>query len=102
MRHVVREGCPNRPYVGFCYGSHAYKFNCPTKDRVYVKILRFVEAHPKCTRDEIQKAVWGAARRGLNSTTFAHMLYNDLIDYDKNFRYVIRRKGKDILKQVSK
>ena len=89
-------------YVSPWNGSYAYKFNCPTKDRVYVKVLGFVASHPKCTRKEIQIGVWGDARPGLNSTTFAHMIAHGLIGYDKSFRYTISRNGKDILRKVNK
>lgn len=102
MRHVVTPGRENVAYVSPFYGSYCYTFKNPTKDRVYVKVLKFIDEHPKCKRTDIQNAIWGSARRGLHSTTFAHMLYHDLIDYDKQFRYVIRRKGKNILKKVNK
>lgn len=98
MRHVKGETA----YINPFYGAHEYTFKSPTKDRVYVKILKFVNEHPKCTRAEIQKGVWGKVVRGNCSTTFAHMLWRDLIDYDKNFCYVIRRKGKSILNKLDK
>lgn len=89
-------------YVSPWYGAHAYKFNSPTNGRVYVKILKFVASHPECTRKEIQIGVWGEASRGMNSTTFAHMIAHGLIGYDKSFRYTIKRGGKNILRKVNK
>ena len=102
MRHVKAEsyGYIDGPFNRPCVMS--YTFKNPTKDRVYVKVLKFVEKHPKCKRSDIQKGVWGESRPGLNSTLFSQMLYADLIDYNAKFEYVVRRKGKSILKKVNK
>ena len=102
MRHVVSKNRKNVPYEG-CWGYHSYNFTSPTKDRVYVKVLRFVESHPGCKRKDIREAIWGkAAGRGQCSTTFAQMLYHDILDYNQRFEYKITRKGKAILKKVGK
>lgn len=104
MRHVnMPNHLSNRPYEG-AWGYHSYNFSSPTKDRVYVKVLRFVEEHPKCSRREIIDGVWdrkfNTNGRSSNSTLFAHLLYADLIDYDSGFKYRITRKGKSLLKKV--
>lgn len=84
-----------RPYN---YGN--WSWTKPNKDRRYVQILQFVYDHPNCTRAEIYEAVWGGKfTSGSQSKTFANMLYDDLIDYDKNYRYTIRPFGMKILKQ---
>ena len=81
MRHVtVPNYTVNRPYDGG-FGYHTYNFTSPTKDRVYVKVLKFVESHPKCKRRDIQFGVWGNHNKS-NSTLFAQMLYHDILDYN--------------------
>lgn len=99
MRHVkaetynYKDGPSNRPF------GNGYKFTKPTAERSYVKVLKFVESHPKCKRRDIQIGVWGKDSHS-NSDLFAQMLYADLIDYNDRFEYVIRRKGKAILKKI--
>ena len=101
MRHVtVPNYTVNRPYDGG-FGYHTYNFTCPTKDRVYVKVLKFVAEHPKCKRRDIQFGVWGNHNKS-NSTLFAQMLYHDILDYNKNFEYRVTRKGKNLLRKVDK
>ena len=106
MRHVI---VPNytvdHPYQGSvwgCWPYHTYNFSSPTKDRVYVKVLKFVESHPKCHRKDIQRGVWGKSKPGLCSTLFAQMLYHDILDYNSKFEYKVTRKGKGILKKAAK
>ena len=70
MRHVVSKNRENVPYEG-CWGHHSYNFTCPTKDRIYVKVLRFVESHPGCSRKDILNGVWGKADKGSNSRSRA-------------------------------
>lgn len=101
MRHVtVPNYTVNRPYDGG-FGYHTYNFSSPNKDRVYVKVLKFVESHPNCRRSDIQFGVWGNHKRS-NSTLFAQMLYHDILDYNSNFEYRITRKGRSILKKVGR
>lgn len=101
MRHVVTPNRKNIPYDGGCWGYHSYNFSTPTKDRVYVKVLKFVESHPKCKRADIQFGVWGNHNRS-NSTLFAQMLYHDILDYNERFEYKVTRKGKALLRKVMK
>lgn len=101
MRHVKAstynyiDGAANRPY------GNEYKFTNPTPTSSYVRVLKFIDEHPRCKRREIQRGVWGNDKHS-NSDVFAQMLYADLIDYNEKFEYVVRRKGKSILKKVSK
>jgi len=101
MRHVVSKNRENVPYQG-CWGYHSYNFTCPTKDRIYVKVLRFVESHPGCSRKDILNGVWGKTNKGSNSTLFAQMLYHDILDYNGKFKYKVTRKGKNLLRKVGK
>ena len=103
MRHVKAERyywideAHNRP------DQCEYTFKRPAPNRVYVRILRFVESHPKCKRRDIREAIWGKdAGRGQCSTTFANMLYRDILDYNERFEYTVTKKGKDILLAVDK
>ena len=89
-----------KPYISSWDGRY-YTFGNPTSDRVYVKVLMFVESHPKCKRADIQFGVWGNHNKS-NSTLFAQMLYADILDYNKNFEYRVTRKGKNILKKVGR
>jgi len=100
MRHVVTKNRENVPYQG-CWGYHSYNFTCPTKDRIYVKVLRFVESHPRCKRSDIQFGVWGNHNKS-NSTLFAQMLYHDILDYNRKFEYKVTRKGKNLLRKLGK
>lgn len=101
MRHVtIPNYTVDHPYQG-CWGYHTYNFSSPTKDRVYVKVLKFVEKHPGCKRSDIQFGVWGNHKKS-NSTLFAQMLHHDILDYNSKFEYKVTRKGKGILKKVSK
>lgn len=81
--------------------------NTANSNRSYVKILQFVADHDGCTRAEIQVGVgyyesMEAFRndpnsRGYNSAFYAQLLYIDLIDYDKNYKYHITEKGREVL-----
>lgn len=95
MRHVNTPNRLNIPY------RPKYTFGSPKPTSVYVTVLKFIDSHPGCKRSDIQKGVWGDSRPGLNSTLFSQMLYADLIDYNSKFEYVVRRKGKSILRQVA-
>ena len=102
MRHVkIPNYIDNHPYQG-AWDYHTYNFSSPTKDRVYVKVLKFVESHPKCHRKDIQRGVWGKSKSGLCSTLFAQMLYHDILDYNSKFEYKVTRKGKSLLKKVDR
>lgn len=87
-----------RPYCN-PFDPRMYTFKNPTKGRTYVKVLRFVESHPKCSRRDIQFGVWRNHKRS-NSTLFSQMIYADLIGYNKDFEYSITRKGRSILNKV--
>jgi predicted transcriptional regulator len=105
MRHVtIPNYTVDHPYQGSVWGYgpyHTYNFSSPTKDRVYVKVLKFVEKHPGCKRSDIQFGVWGNHKKS-NSTLFAQMLYHDILDYNSKFEYKVTRKGKSLLKKVAK
>lgn len=101
MRHVKAESYGWIEGARNCPVQCEYTFKNPTPNRVYVKVLRFVESHPGCKRKDIRKAIWGKdAGRGQCSTTFANMLYHDILDYNERFEYKVTRKGRNILKKV--
>lgn len=102
MRHVIPTNGNSKPYLDPWGGHQWYTFKKPTKDRAYVKVLKFVESHPKCHRKDIQRGVWGKSNPGLCSTLFSQMLFADLIDYNFKFEYKVTRKGKGILKKAAK
>lgn len=115
MRHCnpVRHSCwhnNGRKYVCYEPYNRGYTYTRPTMKCWYVKILQYVYDHPNCTRHEILSGIfpswfktvddakkWG---RGYASTTFANMLFDDLIDYDKKYRYTIRDNGIEVLKRA--
>lgn len=100
----------NRPYVCDKPYQRCYKYTHPTDKCWYVKILQYVYDHPGCSRNEILCGIfprwfktpadakkWG---RGYASNTFANMLFDDLIDYDKTYHYTIQKKGLEVLKRA--
>ena len=102
MRHVKTLSCSNyiKPECRPC--DEGYKFNSPTPNRVYVKVLKFVEANPGCKRRDIINAIYGKGySRGHCSLMFSHMLYADILDYNAKYEYRVTRKGKSILRKVS-
>lgn len=96
------------PYVCDKPYSRDYTYTRPTKKCWYIKILQYVCDHPNCKRYEILNGVFphyfktiDTAKKfgsGYASNTFANIIYDDLIDYDKSYRYTITEKGKTILK----
>ena len=88
--------------------SRDYTYTRPTKKCWYIKILQYVSDHPNCKRAEILngiflslfKTVEDAKKfgRGYACNTFANIIYDDFIDYDKSFRYTITDRGQKILK----
>ena len=99
MKRLQQANIRKRPYLN-PFDPRAYTFKNPTKDRSYVKVLRFVDGHPKCSRRDIQFGVWRNHKRS-NSTLFSQMLYAGLIGYNNDFEYRITRKGKGILNKVA-
>lgn len=107
MRHhdiTRRSHCSFTTRIGevidcpYQYGN--WTWSKPNKNRRYVQILQYVYDHSKCTRAEIYEAVFGRKFfPGSHSKTFANMLYDDLIDYDKNYKYTITDYGMEILKK---
>lgn len=100
MKRLQQSNIRKRPPYLNPFDPRAYTFKNPTKNRIYVKVLRFVDGHPKCSRRDIQFGVWRNHKRS-NSTLFSQMLYAGLIGYNKDFEYRITRKGKGILKKVA-
>ena len=102
MRHVKTLSCNNYPKPECKPCAEGYKFNSPTPNRVYVKILRYVDANPGCKRRDIINAIYGKGNsRGHASLIFSHMLYADILDYNAKYEYKVTRKGKNILRKVS-
>ena len=115
MRHYNPTHClpwrnNNRPYVCSKPQHQCYSYAHPTMKRWYVKILQYVYDHPNCKRVEILHGVFPTQfesiesakkyGRGYASITFSNMLYDDLIDYDSKYRYVIRPYGLEVLKRA--
>jgi len=74
----------------------------------YVQILQYIADHDGCTRFDVQRNVWNfhnipchglvpSDLRGYASAIFSQLLYIDVIDYDKNFRYHITPAGRKVL-----
>ena len=97
MRHRTIKKCngENKPYL---YGN--WKWNNATPSRRYIQILQYIFDNPKCKRSEIIAHFYGIPKelgRGQISSLFSCMLFDDLIDYDRSYRYVITEKGKKLL-----
>jgi hypothetical protein len=100
MRHrnVKRWNGENKPYL---YGQ--WKWNNATPSRRYIQILQYIFDHPKCKRSDIITHFYGipkALGRGHISSLFSCMLFDDLIDYDRTYCYVITEKGKTLLRNT--
>lgn len=80
------------------YGNYSWT-KC-NKNRKYVQVLQYIWNNPNCTRTEIINAIWNKfiAINGYQSQLFSHMIFDNLIDYDKKYRYTITSKGLEILK----
>ena len=91
-----------RPYY------RPYTYTRPNSKRTYIKVLQYIYDHPNCTRFDIQVGIFGyknditykKCARGNQSALFANLIYDDLIDYDKSYKYTITSKGMALLKQV--
>ena len=106
--HRRQPGHLNMPYqLNYVKSYQKNEFKNLTKKSSVIKILQFVADRDNCTRAEINVGVYGfktvedarAYGRGFNSAMYAQLLYIDLIDYDKNFRYHITEKGRKVLEQ---
>jgi predicted transcriptional regulator len=94
-RIVKRWNGENKPYL---YGD--WKWNNAWPSRRYIQILQYIFDNPKCKRSEIIAHFYGIPKelgRGHISSLFSCMLFDDLIDYDNSYRYVITEKGKKLL-----
>lgn len=91
-----------RPYL------RPYTYTKPSAQRTYIKVIQFISDHPNCKRFDIQVGVFGYRddplskefARGNQSSLFSNLLYDDLIDYDKSYRYHITDKGLALLKRA--
>ena len=107
MRHLNREmnsyfrhtHNPYKPY------QTPYTFTRASMKCRYVKFLDYIAKHPGCKRFDIICDVYGynkdrltpAMVRGQASLIFANLLYQDVIDYDKQYRYTLTDRGQQIL-----
>ena len=110
MRHVDSNIPYSREYIDSF--SSGYLNKRATIGKTWVKILHFVLNHDGCTRKEIIKGVWNINSTekkryciyprctGYCSSIFSQMLYLDVIDYDKKFKYHITNKGIEALENA--
>ena len=73
--------------------------------KTYVKILQYVYDHDGCTRKDILKGIGqydGRASdgRGQLSSIFSQLLYVDVLDYDKHYKYHLGKNGLKVLGQA--
>lgn len=108
MRHINRKregfdqfqhrGEPRmEPYIELSFKPFKTRSN---KNRACAKILQFIANNPYCRRREVLIGIgavnaYDDRHRGQHSTVFANLLHQDLIDYDKQFKYFITSKGID-------
>ena len=103
-RHQVVEPYENQ-YIKSYQNNGFAKAN---KQKLYVRILDYVFTHPDCKRAEINyglgkyKSVEAAIDfgRGQYSTVYSQLLYLDLIDYNKAYRYHVTSKGLQVLRRA--
>ena len=81
-----------------------YTYAKPSSQRTYVKVIQYIADHDGCKRFDIQQALWRCrdkySSRGHMSNVFANLLYDDMTDYDKSFRYHITKRGLELLKRA--
>lgn len=76
----------------------------PTHERSYIKVLKFVAKHPRCKRIDIIRAIWrpNATKlnsRGYMSSLFACLLFDNFLDYNSKYEYIVTYRGYDLLYQ---
>ena len=111
MRHHNPK-CKNQ-YFGYTskyiapFGrNHSYAR--PNKNRTYIKVLQYIKDNPGCKRYDVicdlcrydRNLVKPYDVRGQYSTLFANLLYDNMIDYDKKYRYEITECGENLLMWV--
>ena len=62
------------------YGNLTLHLKNIHSDTRYIQILRYIQENPLKTRDEINKAIYGFARRGYMSDYYGHMIAYELVD----------------------
>lgn len=85
-----------RPY------QRLYSYTKPSMNFMYMKVIQYVADHPGCKRIDIIRNIWGrnvcCGNDGYMCHVFSNLLYDDFIDYDKNFCYTVTSDGLDLLK----
>ena len=82
------------------YNVNNWDFSRASQKRRYIQVVKWIAEHPFCTRKEVQRGVWNITSPGYQSSLFAVLLYEDFIDYDKNFKYTVTERGKSLLKKA--
>lgn len=82
------------------FQKDGFKHALPRK--TYVKILQYVYDHDGCTRKDILRGIGqydGRAGdgRGQLSSIFSQLLYVDVLDYDKHYKYHLGKNGMKVL-----
>ena len=100
LAHSTFHGEPGKTY----YLPHPYydmyAYTKPSMKFMYMKLIQWIADHPDCSRREAMTGVWGGYSRGAHGETFACLLHDDYIDYDKKFRYHVTAKGQELLKKA--
>lgn len=107
MRHHNPFSCDRfggnygrRVYIPYLNGN--WTWTKPTPERAYIKVLKFVNEHPRCKRIDIIRAIWcpnatKESSKGYMSSLFACLLFEDFIDYNSKFEYTITHNGWKLL-----
>ncbi len=87
------------------YDSSHYTYEKASPERSYVKVIKYIAEHPNCKRIDIIRGIWCPnatkySARGHNSMLFSNLLYDDLIDYNRNYEYSVTKKGYDVLRRA--
>lgn len=100
MRHVDK----NRPYRNeYIDAIESNKCKFALCGKTWVRFIDWVLKHDGCTRREIVNGVFHGTRQkyynGYCSSIFSQLLFCDVIDYDKDFKYHITDKGISVLEE---
>lgn len=99
----------NHEYVDAYYSGSMKR--CANRNRRYIQVLNYIAQNPDCKRYDILVGLGVIHpekqyhdrynKRGQHSSLFAQLLYLDLIDYDKNYRYTITNRGIELLEDAA-
>lgn len=102
-RNIFSKDYGCKVYTPYLNGN--WTWTKPTSERSYIKVLKFVAEHPYCKRIDIIRAIWlpNATKeksKGYMSSLFACLLFDNFLDYNSKFEYIITNHGYELLRKA--